>query len=148
MGADFRPGFGFARRRGVTVAGRDDQGRFRIITREPIDLEALREVRRNLSGATTIEKLSEVDYSELISRLYQAADAVAHRATENLNDELDLTRLAEQLPEPADLLEADDRAKLTALRRERLQGVGEPFDALGVEPGREHATPDRDDDSH
>ncbi|HKL51702.1 MAG TPA: type II secretion system ATPase GspE [Wenzhouxiangellaceae bacterium] len=135
MGADFRPGFGFARRRGVTVAGRDDQGRFRIITREPIDLEALREVRRNLSGATTIEKLSEVDYSELISRLYQAADAVAHRATENLNDELDLTRLAEQLPEPADLLEADDDAPIIRLINGVLsQAVREQASDIHLEP--------------
>ena len=115
MSADFRPGFGFARRRGVTVAGRDDQGRLRIVAREPTDLEALREVRRNISGATTIEKLGEADYGELISRLYQAGNAEAHKVAENLNDELDLSRLAEQLPEPADLLEADDDAPIIRL---------------------------------
>ena len=115
MSADFRPGFGFARRRGVTVAGRDEQGRFRIVAREPTDLEALREVRRNLTGATTIEKLGEVEFGELISRLYQAGNAEAHKVAENLNDELDLNRLAEQLPEPADLLEADDDAPIIRL---------------------------------
>jgi len=115
MSADFRPGFGFARRRGVTVAGRDEQGRPRIVAREPTDLEALREVRRNISGATTIEKLGEADYGELISRLYQAGNAEAHKVAENLNDELDLNRLAEQLPEPSDLLEADDDAPIIRL---------------------------------
>jgi len=115
MSADFRPGFGFARRRGVTIAGRDEQGRFRIVAREPTDLEALREVRRNISGATTIEKLNEADYGELLSTLYQAGNAEAHKVAENLNDELDLNRLAEQLPEPADLLEADDDAPIIRL---------------------------------
>jgi len=115
MSADFRPGFGFARRRGVTVAGRDEQGRFRIVAREPTDLEALREVRRNISGATTIEKLGEAEYGDLISRLYQGGNVEAHKVAENLNDELDLSRLAEQLPEPADLLEADDDAPIIRL---------------------------------
>jgi len=115
MSADFRPGFGFARRRGVTVAGRDDAGRFRIVAREPTDLEALREVRRNISGSSIIEKLGEAEYGELISRLYRAGDASAHNVAESLNDELDLTRLAEQLPEPADLLEADDDAPIIRL---------------------------------
>jgi len=135
MSADFRPGFGFARRRGVTVAGRDEQGRFRIVARQPADLEALREVRRNINGTATIEKLSEAEYSELISSLYQAGEYGADRVAENLTDELDLNRLAEQLPEPADLLEADDDAPIIRLINGVLsQAVREQASDIHLEP--------------
>jgi len=138
MSADFRPGFGFARRRGVTIAGRDEQGRLRIVAREPTDLEALREVRRNISGATVIEKLNEVEYGELISRLYQAGNAEAHKVAENLNDELDLNWLAEQLPEPADLLEADDDAPIIRLINGVLsQAVRDQASDIHFEPFEE-----------
>ncbi|MDT8449324.1 MAG: type II secretion system ATPase GspE [Wenzhouxiangellaceae bacterium] len=115
MTAEFRPGFGFARRRGVTVAGRDEQGRHRIVARRPADLEALREVRRNLAGTCVIEKLEPDAYGELIARLYQSGDAPAREAAEGLDAEPDLEHLAEQMPEPAELLEADDDAPIIRL---------------------------------
>ena len=135
MGADFRPGFGFARRRGVTVAGRDDAGRFRIAVREPTDLEALREVRRNLDGPGVIEKFGAAEFGELIARLYQAGDASAYKVAEDLNEELDLSSLAEQLPEPADLLESDDDAPIIRLINGVLsQAVREQASDIHFEP--------------
>ena len=116
MAAEFRPGFGFARRRGVTVAGRDEHGRYRIVARRPTDLEALREVRRNVAGTSIVEKLDDEAYRELISRLYQSGDdGGARQVAEDLDNELDLSSLAAELPEPADLLEADDDAPIIRL---------------------------------
>ena len=135
MSAEFRPGFGFARRRGVTVAGRDDTGRFRIAVRAPTDLEALREVRRNLVGPSVIEKLEAAEFGELIARLYQDGDSGAHRVAEDLNEELDLSSLAEQLPEPADLLEADNDAPIIRLINGVLsQAVREQASDIHFEP--------------
>jgi len=115
MGAEFRPGFGFARRRGVTVDGRDTEQRYRIVARRPADLEAVREVRRNLDGASVVEKLDEAEYAELIARLYQSAEQSASRAAEGVGEALDLDRLAAELPEPADLAEAEDDAPIIRL---------------------------------
>ncbi len=135
MSVEFRPAFGFARRRGVTVAGRDDRGRHRIVARQPTDLEALREVRRNLDGSSTIEKLDEAAYGELIAMLYQSGDSEAREAAENLNDDTDLSRLAEQMPEPADLLEADDDAPIIRLINGVLsQAVREQASDIHFEP--------------
>jgi general secretion pathway protein E len=137
MSAEFRPGFGFARRRGVTVAGRDADGRWRIVARRPVDLEALREVRRNLAGSSTIEKLDDSAYGELLARVYHGEQAGARDVAANLGDEPDLSRLAEQMPEPADLLEADDDAPIIRLIngvlsqavRDRASDIHfEPFD--------------------
>ncbi len=115
MGAEFRPPFGFARRRGVTVAGRDGQGRHRIITRRPPDLEALREVRRNLSGPSVVEKLDETDFGAMLVRLYQSGEGQARQVAESLDATPDLSRLAAEMPEPADLLDADDDAPIIRL---------------------------------
>ena len=135
MSVEFRPAFGFARRRGVTVAGRDESGRHRIIARQPTDLEALREVRRNLDGSSTIEKLDEAAYGELIARLYQSGEGEARQAAENLHEDTDLARLAEQLPEPADLLEADDDAPIIRLINGVLsQAVREQASDIHFEP--------------
>jgi len=115
MGAEFRPAFGFARRRGVTVAGRDEQGRHRIVTRRPPDLEALREVRRNLGGQSVVEKLDEAEFSELLARLYQTGESHARQVAESLDATPDLGRLAAELPLPADLLDSDDDAPIIRL---------------------------------
>jgi len=142
MGAEFRPPFGFARRRGVTVAGRDAEGRWQILARQPVALDALREVRRNLGGASVIEKLSAEAYSERIARLYQSGESPSRAAVVGIGEELDLNRLAAQLPEPAELLEADDDAPIIRLingvlseaLRERASDIHfEPFeDRLSV----------------
>jgi len=115
MSADFRPSFAFARRRGVTVAGRDAQGRYRVVLRTPADLEALGEVRRNLDGPCAIEKLEPAAFGELIAGLYQQRDGTAGSAVEGLSEDLDLDRLASQLPETADLLESEDDAPIIRL---------------------------------
>lgn len=138
MVAEFRPGFGFARRRGVTVSGRDADGRFRILVRRPTDLEALKEVRRHLDGESLLEKLDAAAYAERIARLYQSGDLPAERAAAGLGDELDLSSLAEALPEPADLLEADDDAPIIRLINGVLsQAVRERASDIHVEPFEE-----------
>ena len=111
----FRPPFGFARRRGVTVAGQDARGRVRIVLRQPPDLEALREIRRSIDGESVIEKLDEADFNTLITQLYEAGDNEARQVAADLDDELDLARLAEQLPEPTDLMESADDAPIIRL---------------------------------
>ncbi|MDT8437748.1 MAG: type II secretion system ATPase GspE [Wenzhouxiangellaceae bacterium] len=135
MGAEFRPGFGFARRRGVTVAGRDGSGRHCVLVRTPADLEALKEVRRNLDGDAVIEKLDPAAYAERIARLYQAGDEPTERAAASLGEELDLASLADAMPEPADLLESDDDAPIIRLINGVLsQAVRERASDIHFEP--------------
>ena len=135
MSAEFRPGFGFARRRGVTVDGRDSEGRWRVVARRPVDLEALREVRRNLEGASTIDKLDDAAYGELLTRVYHGGDAGAREVAAHLGDEPDLARLAEQMPEPADLLESDDDAPIIRLLNGVLsQAVRDQASDIHLEP--------------
>ncbi len=114
MNPDFRPGYGFARRRGVVIAGQDGDS-VRLAVREPVDLTAVQEVRRRLSAAVVLEKLSPSDFDRLVTQLYQSGDEAAAQVAEDLGEDLDLARLADDLPEPADLLESEDDAPIIRL---------------------------------
>jgi len=138
MTGEFRPAYGFARKRGVTVAGPDVGGRLRLLVREPIDVGAVQEVRRRLDAPVQVERLSPEEFDRLITELYEADDAAARHAAEDLGEDLDLARLAEDLPEPADLLESDDDAPIIRLINGVLtQAIREGASDIHLEPFEE-----------
>ncbi|MGY6554426.1 MAG: type II secretion system ATPase GspE [Wenzhouxiangella sp.] len=137
MDADFRPAYGFARRRGVAVAGLDGE-RVRLAVREPVDLAAVQEVRRRLGATVVLDKLSASDFDRLVTQLYQSGDEAAAQVAEDLGDDLDLARLAEDLPEPADLLESEDDAPIIRLINGLLtQALREGASDIHLEPFEE-----------
>lgn len=137
MSAEFRPGYGFARRRGVAVAGRDG-GRVRLAVREPVDVAAVQELQRRLGAPVSIERLPREEFNRLVGRLYEAEDGAAAQVAEDLGDEMDLARLAEDLPEPADLLESEDDAPIIRLINGILtQALREGASDIHLEPFEE-----------
>ncbi len=135
MSGEFRPAYAFARRRGVTVAGRDSDGRFRLAVREPVDVGALQEVRRRLHGPVAIERLAATEFENLVVSLYESGDSAARQVAEDLGEDLDLARLAEDLPEPADLLESEDDAPIIRLINGVLtQAIREGASDIHLEP--------------
>ncbi len=138
MAGEFRPGYGFARKRGVAVAGHGAGGRTRLVVREPVDVVAVQEVRRRLDGPVQVERLPAADFDRLITELYEADDAAARHAAEDLGEDLDLSRLAEDLPEPADLLESEDDAPIIRLINGVLtQAIREGASDIHLEPFEE-----------
>ncbi len=134
MSAEFRPAYGFARRRGVAVAGREGE-RVRLAVREPPDVAALQEVRRHLGSPVVLERLSAADFDRLVSRLYEAGEDTAAQVAEDLGEDLDLARLAEDLPETADLLESEDDAPIIRLINGVLtQALREGASDIHLEP--------------
>ena len=137
MDADFRPAYGFARRRGVVVAGQEGEC-VRLAVREPVDLAAVQEVRRRLSASVVLEKLSAGDFDRLVTQLYQSGDDAAAQVAEDLGEDLDLARLADDLPEPADLLESEDDAPIIRLINGLLtQALREGASDIHLEPFEE-----------
>lgn len=135
MGAEFRPAYGFARKRGVAVAGRDGQGRVRLLVREPVDIAALQEVQRHVAAPVQVERLAPDAYERAVVSLYESGDAAARDAAEDLGEDLDLARLAETLPEPADLLESEDDAPIIRLINGVLtQGIRDGASDIHFEP--------------
>ena len=137
MDADFRPAYGFARRRGVAVLGRDGN-QVRLAVREPVDLAAVQEVRRRLDAPACIERLSAVEFDRLVGRLYESGEGAAAQVAEDIGEDLDLARLAEDLPEPADLLESEDDAPIIRLINGILtQALREDASDIHLEPFEE-----------
>jgi len=138
MSSDFRPGYGFARKRGVTVVGRDADGQLRLAAREPVDIAAVQEVRRRMAGPVRLERLNAADFDQLVVRLYESGDEAARQVADDLGDDLDLARLAEDLPEPADLLESEDDAPIIRLINGVLtQAIREGASDIHLEPFEE-----------
>lgn len=110
----FRPlPFSFAKRHGVFLIRTDDG--MQCYMREGTAPQALLEVRRHYPHRFQIEKLNETEFESRLSAFYQSGTADARQTMEDLGDEMDLFRLAEEMPETEDLLEAEDDAPIIKL---------------------------------
>jgi len=138
MDTAFRPSYGFVRKRGVVIASRDAES-VHLAVREPVDLAAVQELRRRLQQPVVIERLNAGEFERLINQLYAGTDDEAAQVAEDLagglGDEMDLARLAEDLPEPSDLLESEDDAPIIRLINGVLaQALREGASDVHVEP--------------
>ena len=104
--------FAFAKRHGVLVEKTND-GCTSAIYREGSSYLSLAEVRRYAKGPV---HFSIVDPDTFDARLQAAYESGATRTMmEGIDDETDLLEIAQQLPEPSDLLESEDEAPIIRL---------------------------------
>jgi len=125
--------FAFAKRNGVLLLGGADG---RLVLREPIAPDALLEVQRHLGGSLpAYETVDAARFDALLQQAYQDSTGEELRAVAGIEGDLDLTRLAEDLPEAADLLESDDDAPIIRLINALLGGaIKENASDIHVEP--------------
>ena len=129
-----RPSFAFAKRHGATVAGWRD-GTARIAHRPGVRVEALAELRRWLGAPLSLEPLAEAEFDRLLRDLYEQGGADARAVVESFDERADLASIADALPEPEDLLEADDDAVIVRLINALLtEAVKEQASDIHIEP--------------
>ena len=131
--APARPGYGFARRLGVTMtAWHGDHAD--VACRVDADSAALAELRRHLGVPIRVARLDKDAWSRTLRELYQqGGDASALSA--DLDSETDLASLAEELAEPQDLMESEDDAPVIRLINALLaEAVRENASDIHVEP--------------
>ncbi|MGI9301576.1 MAG: type II secretion system ATPase GspE [Gammaproteobacteria bacterium] len=109
-----RPAYGFAKRHGVVV-GDEKDGRVAVMHREGISVAVFSEVRRLVGKPLRLITVNGENFDKLLTQRYDSASGDAMAMMEDLGDELDLNRVAESLPEPEDLLEAEDDAPIIRL---------------------------------
>ncbi|HJU40480.1 MAG TPA: type II secretion system ATPase GspE, partial [Tahibacter sp.] len=128
-----RPSFGFARRNGATlVAWHDDHAE--VACREGVKPEALAELRRYLGAPMKLTRHSTAEFEQLLRRLYEQGDD-ARGVVSDMDESLDLKSLADDLPEPEDLLESDDDAPIIRLINALLtEAVKEGASDIHIEP--------------
>src|SRR5690606_34346033 len=110
--------YGFARRHGVLL--RRHEGRTELCYRKPLSLPVVAEVRRNFSFAGKPVELDEAAFNTALALAYESQRGAAAEAADNL-DGLDLSSLADAMPETSDLLEQEDDAPIIRLINALLQ---------------------------
>jgi general secretion pathway protein E len=128
-----RPSFGFARRNGATLVGwRDDVAE--VAWRDGTKPEVLSELRRYFGTSLKLVRHDAAGYEQLLRSLYEQGDD-ARAMVADFDDELDLKTLADELPEPEDLLESEDDAPIIRLINALLtEAVKEGASDIHVEP--------------
>ncbi len=109
-----RPHYSFSKRHGILV-GQEVNGKITLFHRPQVKPEAIAEVRRFVGAPISLTGVSESEFNTLLTQHYDAGSGGAVAMMEDIGDGLDLSRLAEALPEPEDLMEAEDDAPIIRL---------------------------------
>jgi len=112
-----RPGrlpFAFAKRYGVLLADEADE-KTTIVARRDAAAASLLELQRYLGTLITTEIVDDETFARLLQQTYEERNEQSVAIMEGLQSSTDLADVAEQLPEPEDLLESNDDAPIIRL---------------------------------
>jgi len=109
--------YSFAKRHGVLAAYREEgqEGVYKVLTTSRPSLAVVSELRRKLNARISVEQIAQVNFDRLLRQAYDKGQSEATQMVDDLGDELDLARLAHELPAATDLLEAADAAPIIRL---------------------------------
>ena len=128
--------FAFAKRHGVLIQGVKD-GHTEAIYRHGVSTQSLAEVRRFVDGPVAFSCVDSDSFDDQLQALYESGAAMT--MMEGLDDETDLLEVAQQLPEPSDLLESDDQAPIIRLINALLtEAVKKNASDIHIEPYENH----------
>lgn len=114
VNSTFRPlPFSFAKRHGVFLV--ENAEGLQCWLREGASPQSLLEVKRLYPSQFNVQKLEADEFDAQLSQFYQSGTGGAQQAMDDLGEEMDLFKLAEELPETEDLLEAEDDAPIIKL---------------------------------
>ena len=114
-GADNLP-FAFARRYGVIVnqdVNESEPGTLSLTCRATLAPSVLLEIQRYFQKTIKIQSIEGDAFDALLQQHYE--EQSQQKGMESFDDELDLSGVAEALPEPEDLLDAEDDAPIIRL---------------------------------
>ena len=129
-----RPPFLFAKRHGVLVAG-GENGKAIVMHRADTDSLALVELRRFMKQPLRLQLVDDEHFNNLLAGAYEQDSSEAMQMMEDLGEGMDLFSVAQQLPEPEDLLESEDDAPIIRLINALLtEAVKENASDIHIEP--------------
>jgi len=106
--------FSFAKQHGVLVEPAAD-GNLVVYHRGTPATDVLIELRRVLGRAYRPEPLTAEAFQLRLSRAYQRDNSEAEQMAEDISADVDLSRLAEEIPDGGDLMDAEDDAPIIRL---------------------------------
>lgn len=105
-----------------------------ILHRDPVPVPVLSELRRVLRGPFSLQAVAEDEFQRQLTQLYQRDNNEAVQMAEDLGADEDLSRLADEIPETGDLMDAEDDAPIIRLINAILsQAVREQASDIHVE---------------
>ncbi|MEM7206320.1 MAG: type II secretion system ATPase GspE [Pseudomonadota bacterium] len=104
----------FAKRHGVLVQESGDES-VDLVHRPNVSTAALLEARRALGKKLNLKEVPADAFDALLTQRYESESGQAMDIIDDLGDELDISRLAESMPEPEDLMESEDDAPVIRL---------------------------------
>jgi general secretion pathway protein E len=129
--------YAFAKRHGALLVPPPDQseGKPRLLHRQNLAVNVIAEIARCCGGSFDCEPVSEEQFNKALAEVYEQKSGAAQQLVEGLEDQFDLTRIAESIPETADLLEQQEDAPIIRLINAILsQAIKEGASDIHVEP--------------
>ncbi len=128
------PAFLFARRHGLIVTG-EEEGQVNVLYKPGVAAHALVELRRFMRRPLRLEAVDDESFEGALAAVYEQGSSEAMQMMEDLGGETDLFSIAQQLPEPEDLLESEDDAPIIRLINALLtEAVKENASDIHIEP--------------
>ncbi|MFL3655523.1 MAG: type II secretion system protein GspE, partial [Halioglobus sp.] len=125
--------FTFAQQYGVLLDAADDGSAVVVHTGQPAVL-VLSELRRILGGSFALKDVSESDFKRRLTLAYQRNNNEAVQMAEDIGADVDLSRLADAIPDSSDLMDTEDDAPIIRLINAILsQAVREKASDIHVE---------------
>jgi len=125
--------FTFAQQYGVLLDAAADGSPLVVHTGEP-RVQVLTELRRFLGTAFTLQGVAETDFKRRLTLAYQRNNNEAVQMAEDIGADVDLSRLADEIPESGDLMDTEDDAPIIRLINAILsQAVREQASDIHVE---------------
>ncbi|HRG49460.1 MAG: type II secretion system ATPase GspE [Cellvibrionales bacterium] len=106
--------FGFSKRFGVLVVP-GTSNPVELLYREDASMQSLLEARRVVAQPVAFKKTDVESFNAQLARAHENNSGEAMQMVEDLGDELDLTSLADSVPDTSDLLEQEDDAPIIRL---------------------------------
>ncbi len=125
--------FTFAQQNGVLLDAADDGSPLIVHSGEP-PIQVLTELRRFLGRSYSLQSVSEADFKRRLTLAYQRNNNEAVQMAEDIGADVDLSRLADEIPDSGDLMDTEDDAPIIRLINAILsQAVREQASDIHIE---------------
>lgn len=125
--------YSYAKTQGAFVKSAPD-GVAELYFREGVSLDALTEILRVWQGKYTSKQLSSAEYDKLLTETY-AHEGASSAFDEDIENNLDLSRMIQELPKIEDLLEAEgDAPIIRMINAIFMQALRESASDIHIEP--------------
>ncbi len=131
------PSYSFAKHRGATILQQQADGSITLAVSKDASPSAIAELQRLSSQPVELSFFAAAEYQQVIQKIYHHQQSMTDDVVADLdNSEAELSKIAEVLSEPEDLLESNDDAPIIRLINALLaDAVKVNASDIHVEPG-------------